>query len=187
MQESAFLRSPNFDVHWTGATADAISQETWNLLEDLLPDTDLATRLRFLRIWGLLTSSMETWKGMNLALLQKFDPGLKRFKHCFCKHWLEVARCAATEKVPEEPLPLCTLSKNAEGRVFRPAIIGQNLPSQFVRFLQNSMRVNDMAPSFSLQDGLHAILSLDLDWNREGASDTFNWACRTGELRPSKW
>ena len=127
MKDSAFDRdSPNFNVYWTGAAADAVSgQETWNLLEELLPDTDLTARLRFLRILGLLSCSMESWNMMNLAFQQNFDPGIKRLKHCFCKHWLEVARCGATEKVPLDPLPICLLCKDAQGRVTKPLAFGE--------------------------------------------------------------
>ena len=181
MQDSAFdPDSPNLNVHWV--TAYAVSSfDTWNLLGEILPDSDSACKLRFLRIFGHLSSDMESWNMLNLALLQVCDPGLKPLKHALCKHWLEVARLATTDIIPAKPSSICVLKRHCEGHVIGFLCMGHTDPFAFNRNLQNSLRLLDVRPLSRLQDGMIALLSLDFGWNEDGAVHTFQAANRTEE------
>ena len=182
MKDSAFdPRSPNFDVRWTGARANAVNSfDTWNLLSDIFPDLDSASKLRFLRIFGHLSSDMESWNMLNLAHLQHFDPGLKHFKHEICKNWLEVACLTATDRIPAKPSSICVLLIAGRGYANGIVLMGHTHPFAHHRNLICSLDLNDARVSSQLKEGLRALLSLDFGWNEDRALDAFQAAKRTG-------
>ena len=185
MKDSAFLpRSPNFNVHWATAYSGS-SFDTWNLLDELLPDLDSACKLRFLRIFGHLSSDMESWNMLNLAHLQNFDPGLTHFKHEVCRNWLQVACLAATGLIPAKPSSICVLLKNRRGQPIGIKLMGHTHPFADNQNLICSLDLNDARVSCQLKEGLRALLSLDPDLNEDGEWDPVEEAKRTGRGRSS--
>ena len=188
MSEEAFLpKSPNFNVHWTGAKVDAVgSREVWALLGELLPAEETTCKLRFLRIFGNLTSKSEEYDMMDMRHLQFFHRSFWPFRHSVYKHWLDIARMVATDMVPPEPQPIVTLRSDVRGAVKGLCMIG--LPDAMAMVfpdenLQDSL---DLKPLTTLREGLHAILNLDF---RGGWQDRYQAAFRTGWdlLAHCKW
>ena len=182
MKDSAFdPRSPNFDVRWTGARANAVNSfDTWNLLSDIFPDLDSASKLRFLRIFGHLSSDMESWNMLNLWCLQHHDPGLEHFKHEICKNWLEVACLTAADRIPAKPSSICVLLKNRRGQPRGIKLMGHTHPFADNQNLMRQMDVNDARVSSQLKEGLRALLCLDPNRNGDGEWDPVEAAKRTG-------
>ena len=109
---------------------------------------------------------------LNLELMQNFDAGLKRFKHCVSQHWLELARVSATSMI-SEAIPIIfpgtlLLKMNDRGNVnvyHGWSLIGDGFPSNFDRSLTNSLWLNDWVPNVNWRDVAHTLLTLD--WSPE--------------------
>ena len=172
--------SPNFNVDWTGATADAVSfRETWNLVEGTLFSSAKEEKLRFLRILSHLTWRMESWN-RNLDILGQQDAGWTHFKHCICKHWVAVARYTA-KMIPIEPLPMGLLLINNAGNAQGLRFMGHSYPSEFDG-LRASLRRMGCRPMLDVDTWLDVILSLD--WKEAGAST--RRSARTGNCFQKK-
>ena len=172
MQEFAFHpNSKSFNVNWSVKTVDEVPPiMTCKLLKEAFPATDEAY-VRFVRVLARLTAYMEEWNMINLRFLQNWDPGMKCLRHVLCEHWMELARSAATEMVPERPDPIFLLRSHESGRGVAGIVpLGHSFPAAFERNLR-VLPFPNATPSLEVGDGAAALLSLDVDWSKETQSD----------------
>ena len=166
MSKRAFHpKSEHLDAGWTQEKAlDVDHAEIAPFLESL-GVSSYEEAVKFMRVFGRLTSDAETWLQFHLARLQNFDPGLKQFKHGLCEHWLQVAETAVNAKVPHDSGPLVLLQRNEVGSIFRMAVISQDggFPTVFNVHLQNSLGLNDVQPGHRLGELVLAVASLEWD------------------------
>ena len=175
MQDSKFHpSSADFDIHWTAKSAPSVpTQKAQQLVEEVFngPSNGPQNRQDFVRIFGKLTASGESWNMFSLQLLQNYDPGLKKFKHYVCQHWLELARDAATSMIPTaaEATPIFLLKRNCYGSVYGCCVIGNAFPDSFNdRNFQQSLLLCDLKPSTLWGNVSTALVALD--WNQEEGS-----------------
>ena len=162
-------KSPNFDIRWTAAQRPEVNAEHFvqEFLSGLPAHAD--SGLHFVQIFGKLTALGEDWRMLDLALLQSFDHGLKRFKHCVSQHWLELARVAATSMI-SEAIPIIfpatlLLKMNDRGYAVDCSLIGHDFPSNFDRSFIDSLMLNHRRPNVKWRDVAHTLLTLD--WSPE--------------------
>ena len=175
--------SHHFDQKWTERTAPDVDQaEVARFLEDLgLSSHEEAVRL--MRVLGCLTSIAESWNMFNLEYLQKFEPGIKTFKHALCEHWLHVARNAAKQKVSRDPGPLFLPCLDGRGCIFRVSLFGADaaFPQSVGRPLQGSLSKANVRPQHRLGELMLASASLDSDAS-EISSEVVREAFRSWQL-----
>ena len=93
---------------------------------------------------------------------------------------LEVAFLAAIDLVPASPSPISVLKKDENGHVIGLTNIGPGMPSVFWRTLQRQTgQLADGGQGVEWHEGLHALVSLDLDWRDPEAAETFRSASRS--------
>eukprot|EP00438_Fugacium_kawagutii_P014414 Skav236069 [mRNA] locus=scaffold2211:121986:122690:- [translate_table: standard] len=153
-------RSRKFDPTWTAETADEVPlREALNLVTEFLGDAGDAagsSSERFVQIFGKLTTSIESWKKFSLSFLLSCTPGLKRFKHFVCQHWMELARDAM---VSEDPPPLFLYFK--VGGQYGCYVAGASYPHNFEGALTNALPHSDVHHGFDWKYISQALLFLD--------------------------
>ena len=172
MQDSKFHpSSAHFDIRWTAKSAPSVpTEKAEQLVEEVFNGSSNGpqSRLDFVRIFGKLTASGESWNMFCLQLLQNYDPGLTTFKHYVWKHWLELARDAATSMIPAatEATPIFLLRRNCYGSVVGCCVIGNAFPDSFNdRRFQQSCLLHDLKPDTHWRNVSTALVALD--WNQE--------------------
>lgn len=157
--------SPHLERTWRARSAPTVpADEAEGMVHEVLSELPLHadSGLNFVRIFGELTALGETWNMLDLELLQNYDPGLTKFKHCVSHHWLEVARCAATRMIMEAP-PILLLKRGNRGQVIGCGVIGDAFPDNFAADLANSLRLFDLSPNVRWRNV--SLVLVSLDWN----------------------
>ena len=187
MEKDAFHpESEHFDLKWTAPKRPEVHEERMKELLSNYVKVSEEFHLPFVRVLGRLSQEAETWNMLNLAVLEQYDPGLKRFKHFFYKHWIRVVKLTVTERVPLEPEPLLVVQKSDRGWVIGMVAIGVDFPAVFGENLRNSVSLNDLGPCLregrqqpmsEVKHTLRALAAWDINWeDKAKALETFK-AC----------
>eukprot|EP00438_Fugacium_kawagutii_P020024 Skav217441 [mRNA] locus=scaffold1485:207257:208408:- [translate_table: standard] len=159
-----------FDVKWTAATADKVpAHEALHMVTEVLDGwpTHRESTNHFVQVFGRLTRSIERWNLFNLKLLHNMDPGMMKFKHAVCQHWVELARYVATSMVSNDlqELPPIFLYMGYGCR-----IVGHTWPSPFDddRMLTNTLALMGVKISFEWSSTAKCLLFLDWNFQQEG-------------------
>ena len=157
--------SSNFQISWTAAGAPAVSAyQTECLVDQILSESPVRadSREHFVQIFGKLTAFGESWKMFNLALLRNYNPGVTKFKHCLCQHWVQVAHHASTSMI-SEATPIILLKRNDLGDVNGCSVIGDSFPSNFDDRLQQQLMLETLHPNVQWREVSCVLLSMDWD------------------------
>ena len=158
-------RSAKFDAMWTARSAPTVpADEAEAMVHEVLSGWPIHadSELHFVRIFGELTALGETWNLLHLGLLQNYDLGLRRFKHCVSNHWLEVARVAATSVITEAP-PILLSKRGSSGCMISCGVIGDAFPDNFDAEFKQSLQFHGLPPNVHWRDV--SLVLASLDWN----------------------
>ncbi|CAE7264332.1 unnamed protein product, partial [Symbiodinium microadriaticum] len=108
--------SASFSPNWTLSMAPKVHHSEVTSLLARLEVPDIMT-VKFMRLFGRLTSLTEGWNMFDLQILQHLQGGLSHFKHALCEHWLQLARVSITQRVPRMPTSVMLPHFNGHGLV----------------------------------------------------------------------
>lgn len=176
MRDSAFdPRSTLYNRRWKSSQVAVSNSETLELLE-ALPIPEIS-HVRFVQTFGHLTVDLEkcTWLDM---MFHDFAGGWQLVRHAYCGHWLELACFVATNRIPLVPPPIAAMRYDDRGYRIGLIMLGHSFPSNFEAEVRSVP--DGPLPTLDFEECLHALLSLDLNWDQEAhhASQIFNSAWR---------
>ena len=175
--------SPDFEIKWTAKVAGEVTlNDAKCLVHEVLNGSPIHedNGQNFVQIFGKLAALGESWKDFNLRLLRT-DPLLKTFRHCVFQHWLELARVAATSMI-SEATPMLLLTRSRHGGINGCSVIGDALPGNFDRSLQNSIGWRD---DDRWRDVSRVLLSLD--WNPQEGLEALQTLLTKVEQEPTQF
>ena len=156
-------RSANFQKQWTLLKAAKVYHaQVVPFLASL--EVSNTTVVKFMRVFGRLTSLAEAWPQFNLESLQNTDPELRTFKEKLGQHYLQLAQDSITQRVQQKPAPLMLMRRNKHGTTVSVAVfsIDRTYPKTIDRSLQNALNRSDVWRTVN-NSLMRTLVSLDMD------------------------